>query len=67
MSNRDEVEKLNASIAALEAQRATLGAAVVDPAIAALRRQLAQLSAVAEKEDDQDERVQVRRADDRIR
>ena len=56
MSNRDEVEKLNASIAALEAQRATLGAVVVDPAIAALRRQLAQLNAVAEKEDDQDER-----------
>src|SRR5437016_7115891 len=57
MSNRDtEAAKLNASISALEAQRATLGDAVVDPAIAALRRQLAQLSAVAEKEDDQDER-----------
>ena len=57
MSDRErEIQKLNASIAALEAQRVTLSDAVVDPAIAALRRQLAQLSAVAEKGDDQDER-----------
>ena len=57
MSEREsEIQKLNASIAALEAQRGTLGDAVVDPAIAALRRQLAQLGALGEKGDDQDER-----------
>jgi len=38
-----QIEKLSAAIASLEAQRATLGDAVVDPAIAALRAQLTQL------------------------
>src|SRR5438309_9406868 len=57
MSNREsEIEKLNVSIAALEAQRATLGDAVVDPAIAALRQQLSQLSATVEKQAPEDER-----------
>ena len=56
MSHRDEVEKLNASIVALEAQRATLGDAVVDQAIAALRQQLSQLGATAEKRTPEDER-----------
>ncbi len=57
MSNREsEIEKLNASIVALEAQRAMLGAAVVDPAIAALRQQLSQLSATVEKQAPEDER-----------
>jgi class 3 adenylate cyclase len=57
MPNREaEVEKLKASIAALEAQRAMLGDAVVDPAIAALRQQLSQLSAKAEKQAPEDER-----------
>lgn len=46
MSDLDEqVEKLNAAIAGLEAQRAALGDAVVDPALAALHQQLAQLEA----------------------
>ena len=40
MPGRDELE---AALAGLEAQRATLGDAVVNPAIAALRQQLAQL------------------------
>jgi predicted ATPase/class 3 adenylate cyclase len=57
MSNRDsEVEKLNASIAALETQRAALGSDVIDPAIAALRQQLSQLHAAAEKQTTEDER-----------
>src|SRR5882762_1338781 len=57
MSDREgEVAKLNASIAALEAQRTTLGDAVVDPAIGALRQQISQLSAVKEKEAPEDER-----------
>ncbi len=46
MSDLDEqVEKLNAAIVGLEAQRAALGDAVVDSALAALRQQLAQLEA----------------------
>src|SRR5216684_3593276 len=57
MSDREgEVAKLNASIAALEAQRTTLGDAVVDPAIGALRQQISQLSAAKEKEAPEDER-----------
>src|SRR5437016_4445480 len=55
-SHKSEVEKLNASIAALEGQRATLGDAVVDPAVAALRQQLSQLQAAAEKQATEDER-----------
>jgi class 3 adenylate cyclase len=38
-----QIEKLSAAIAGLELQRGNLGEAVVDPAIAALREQLAQL------------------------
>src|SRR5690242_13820597 len=38
-----QIEKLSAAIASLEAQRASLGDAVIDPAIAALRAQLTQL------------------------
>src|SRR5438552_6291002 len=57
MSNRDtEAAKLNASISALEAQRATLGDAVVDPAIAALRQQLLQLAIGVQQESTEDER-----------
>jgi adenylate cyclase len=57
VSNRQsEVEKLTASIVALEAQRATLGEAVVDPAIAALRDQLSQIESAANKESAQEER-----------
>src|SRR2546430_8691047 len=57
MSDREsEIKKLNASVAALEAQRATLGDAVVDPAIAALRQQLSQTTAAIEKEAPEDER-----------
>ena len=35
-----QIEKLSAAIAGLESQRKTLGEAVIDPAIAALREQL---------------------------
>ncbi|PYK67332.1 MAG: hypothetical protein DME45_10395, partial [Verrucomicrobia bacterium] len=42
-----EIEKLTAAIAALESQRSSLGNAVVDPAIAALRAQLTQLESRA--------------------
>src|SRR6184192_71745 len=38
-----QIEKLSAAIAGLELQRSNLGDAIVDPAIAALREQLAQL------------------------
>jgi class 3 adenylate cyclase len=40
-----QIEKLSAAIAGLESQRKGLGDAVVDPAIAALREQLAKLEA----------------------
>ncbi|MGB8643946.1 MAG: adenylate/guanylate cyclase domain-containing protein [Anaerolineae bacterium] len=40
-----QVEQLKASLAGLTAQRATLGAAIVDPAIAALRQQITALEA----------------------
>ena len=43
MSDFDQAQKLNAAIAGLEAQRETLGGAVVDAALAALRLQAAQL------------------------
>src|SRR5205823_175045 len=57
MSDREsEIKKLNASISALEAQRATLGDAVVDPAIAALRQQLLQLAIGVQQESTEDER-----------
>ena len=50
-----QVEKLSAAIAGLESQRQSLGDAVVDPAIAALREQLIQLESTrgdgAEKEE----------------
>ena len=51
-----DAERISASIAALEAQRAALGNAVVDPAIAALRQQLSQLSNAIEKQAPEDER-----------
>ena len=44
-----QTKKLSAAIASLEAQRATLGDAVVDPAITALRVQLTQLETGAEQ------------------
>jgi len=44
MSELDE-EQVSMAIAGLERQRASLGDAVVEPAIAALRPQLAQLKA----------------------
>src|SRR5258708_2907385 len=53
---RHDADKIHASIAALEGQRATLGDAVVDPAISALRQQLSRLSATAEKQAPEDER-----------
>ena len=39
----EKIEKLSAAIASLESQRASLGDAVVDPAIAAMREQMAQI------------------------
>jgi len=46
MSDREEqAKKLTAAIAGLEAQRAALGDAVVEPALAALRDQLSELNA----------------------
>ena len=42
-----KVDELKAAIAGLEAQRGALGDAVIDPAIAALRQQLAQLDTAA--------------------
>ncbi len=42
-SLQSEMEKLRLSISGLEAQRSVLGDAIVDPALAALRRQLAAL------------------------
>ena len=44
-STQPDLEKLRASIAGLEAQRATLGDAIVEPAIGALRQQIAALEA----------------------
>jgi class 3 adenylate cyclase len=41
----EKIEKLSAAIAGLESQRSSLGDAVVDPAMAALREQLTQLEA----------------------
>jgi class 3 adenylate cyclase len=40
---RAQIDKLHASISGLEAQRSVLGDAIVDPALAALRQQLAAL------------------------
>src|SRR5438309_1321927 len=57
MSNREgEVAKLQTSIAALETQRVTLGDAVVDPAIEALRQKISRLISEAEKQTPEDER-----------
>ena len=57
MSDLDEqVEKLNAAITGLEAQRTALGDAVVDPALAALHQQLSQLEAPSADGGTQDER-----------
>ena len=43
-----QIQKLSAAIAGLESQRKSLGDAVVDPAIAALREQLTQLESAGE-------------------
>src|SRR5437868_8593860 len=52
MANRDaNADELNGAIAALEDQRSTLGDAVVNPAIAALRQQLAQLASSTDVEE----------------
>ena len=51
-----DADRINASIAALEAQRGTLGDSVVDSAIAALRQQLAQIGPAVQKQATQDER-----------
>ena len=57
MSDLDEqIEKLNAAIAGLEAQRAALGDAVVDPALAALHQHLSQLEAPLADSGTEDER-----------
>jgi len=52
----EQAAKLEAAIAGLEAQRGSLGDAVVDPALAALRHQLAQLNAAASGSELTDER-----------
>src|SRR6476661_5796357 len=51
-----DADKINASIAALEGQRGTLGDSVVDSAIAALRQQLAHIGPAVQKQATQDER-----------
>jgi len=54
--SESNADKIKESIAALEAQRGTLGDSVVDPAVAALRQQLAQLTNVTQKPAAEDER-----------
>ncbi len=54
--SESNADKIKESIAALEAQRRTLGDSVVDPAVAALRQQLAQLTNVTQKPAAEDER-----------
>ncbi|MBA2586708.1 MAG: AAA family ATPase [Chthoniobacterales bacterium] len=51
-----EIEKLSAAISGLEAQRAVLGDIVVDPAVAALRQQLARMETGRADEAAADER-----------
>src|SRR5436305_5615284 len=51
-----QVQKLSAAIAGLESQRKSLGDAVVDPAIAALREQLKQLESTSGDRVETDER-----------
>ena len=51
-----QIEKLSAAIAGLESQRKSLGNAVVDPAIAALREQLKQLESTSGDRVETDER-----------
>ncbi len=51
-----EADKIQPWIGALDAQRAALGDAVVEPALAALRQQLSDLAAAAEKRTREDER-----------
>src|SRR5438552_13701478 len=48
----EKIEKLSAAIASLESQRQILGDAVVDPAIEALREQLAQLKTASSSTDE---------------
>lgn len=52
----EQAEKLTAAMAGLEAQRAALGNAVIDPALAALRQQLSQLKAAVAPRPTDDER-----------
>ena len=49
--NRSKLDQLRHSISVLEGQRATLGDAVVDPALAALRQQIDALEAQAPLDD----------------
>ncbi len=51
-----QIQKLSAAIAGLESQRKSLGDAVVDPAIAALREQLTQLESAKGDKTETDER-----------
>jgi len=51
-----QIQKLSAAIAGLESQRKSLGDAVVDPAIAALREQLTQLESTRGDKTETDER-----------
>ena len=51
-----QIQKLSAAIAGLESQRKSLGNAVVDPAIAALREQLKQLESTSGDRVETDER-----------
>jgi predicted trehalose synthase len=51
-----KADKIQAWIGALDAQRAALGDAVVEPALTALRQQLSDLAAAAEKRTREDER-----------
>src|SRR5438874_9138789 len=51
-----QIQKLSAAIAGLESQRKSLGDAVVDPAIAALREQLTQLESGRGDKAETDER-----------
>jgi class 3 adenylate cyclase len=48
----EKIEKLSAAIVGLESQRSSLGDAVVDPAIAALREQLTQLEGEGDATDE---------------
>ena len=58
MSQRDEkADELKAAIAGLEAQRALLGDSVVEPALAALRQQLAELVTSSDQAADEERKI----------